>query len=261
MAHHTAQYGRINHDLYYVILRELYDTYQRSIMFQNDIEAIYNEIDNYFTDVLLDSLIDNYNDTANNFQDSFNSFADSTDTAARFEHLSNLNLQLLDFLNMYRNNLTRTASLLEQVQRINPDFTLHIHPYNLTITVSPVNWLVIEAFNPGFDWNPEIFNFETLSQMDKEMIRVVGNTSISGPDFWEIVTAFNTQSNRQTRTITFSLGESPYVFNTERIHPLRLYTDRASYDDKETESDIGENSEDEEAEPQPQGEDVVREDL
>lgn len=250
MTQHTSLYGGMNHDAYFVILRELYDTIQRSTMLQYDIEALYNEITFYFSGVFLGNLLDNYQDTTNSFQDTFNNFAGDRDSSARFEHLSELNQQLMNFLNMYRSNLTRTASLLEQVQRINPGFTLHTPPDNVTIDVTPIPWFVIETFNPDFDWNPELFNFETLGWPDHATIRLVGNTSFSGPDFWEIVTAFNTQSNRQTRTITYSFGESPDVFNTERNNPLsRSGAVQSSSNNQETESDRGENSADEETNP------------
>jgi hypothetical protein len=97
------------------------------------------------------------------------------------------------------------------------------------------------------------------------MLRLIANTSVNGPDFLEILTAFNNQSNRQTPTITFSPGESSNVFNTERNHPVNTVDpDQDSSDDEETqpnkrkksededtEPDKGENSEDEETEPQP----------
>lgn len=136
LAHHTSLFGGVNHDLYFIILRELYDTVQRSTMLQHDIEAVYTEIDAYFTDVLLETMLVNYADTTDTFQDSFNSLGTNEDYLARLDHLSGLNRQLMSFVEMYRDNLARTASLLEQVQRINPDFALHPHPENVTMDVS-----------------------------------------------------------------------------------------------------------------------------
>lgn len=156
--------------------------------------------------MLMDTIISNYTDTMNTFQDSFNSLAENPDYSGRFEYLNDLNGQLVKLLEIYRSNLTRTASLLEQVQAINADFTLPPHPGNITITVGPLSWLLLETLNPGLDWNPELFRFETLSLIDENMLRLMANTSVNGPDFLEIVTAFNNQSNRQTPTITFSPG-------------------------------------------------------
>ena len=265
LAQHTAAHGLMNHNLYYVLLRELFDTVQRAIMIQNDIDAMYTEMDNYFLDVFLDSLTNNYYDSTDTFQATLNSFSENPDYLDRFQHLSELNQQLVAFLDMYRGNLARTNTLLNQVQTINPGFELQVHPDNVTITVSFLNWLVIEAFNPDFDWNPEIFRFEPVTPAYYPSIRHVANTSFSGPDFWEVLTTFNTQSNRQTRTITFSTGEGPDLFNTERNHPLNPFRsggtlinpvqeetepDREeNYTDEETKPDKGENSEDEEVKP------------
>lgn len=287
-AEHIALYGEVDNDLYFIILRELYDTQQRSVMYQNDIEAVYSEINTYFETVFMENLLSSYTNITNTFQNTFNSFAENPDYADRFEYLADLNRQLMGLLEIYRSNLTRTASLLEQVQAINHDFSLQPHPDNVTITVAPLNWLLLETLNPDLDWNPEIFRFETLSLLDEGMLRALANTSSSGPDFLEIARTFNNQSSRQNPTITFSPGEGSNVFNTERNHPVntadpgqyssddeetkpnkRKYSDdeetepdkRKKSDDEETEPDKGENSADEEAEPQPQDEDEAMDDL
>lgn len=265
MAHHTAEYGQMNHDYYYIILRELYDTVQRSVMTQHDIQALYEEIGNYFADVFLDNILDNYADMSDTFQGALNAFAEYNDYMARYQHLADLNQQLISYLNMYRSNLTNTASLLEQVQTINSGFTLPDHPYSFRINVTGTNWLVIEAFNTDFDWNPEIFHFETLNSADEAMLRMMSNTIHFGPDYWEVVLAFNAQSDRQTRTITYSPAGSPDVFNTERNNPIdrnildiirnRPVVEETRPDimensaDQEARPDIMENSEDEEARP------------
>jgi hypothetical protein len=142
---------------YYQLLLDLYLTYSDLYVFYGELNEAYNELTASFTAHLLNDFLLAYVGSADL----------AGDLAGDTEYTENMNLlnpymdHFMERLDAYMDGITTLGSTLDQIQEINPNFTITL-PSFFTIDVSSYHWLLINSLQPNLVFDPHIFTVENL---------------------------------------------------------------------------------------------------
>lgn len=119
----------------------------------------------------------------------------------------------MDAYNRYRNAITNLQTLLQQIQTMNPEFTLPLPRFN-PIRVSPLEWFIINIIDDRFDWDPVIFQFDNFSDALLERLNAL-SAAPNGQPFVlidDIVASYN-QTRQAPSTLPFNFFASSDSIN------------------------------------------------
>ena len=233
---HNNYYGTDFNSSYFIILRELYETHYRLITLQTDASTYYDQIMNYFESGFINDIVGYYASTMDTFENTFNSLYENPNYLERIHYVYERNQLFMTNLTEYRNTLSRTGNLLQQIQAINPNFTLHSHDEIRSINVTPVRWFILRFLNPDMVWDSNIFSFEALNTTSIDLLlNLIGSpVSITPNIFQDILLTYSRLVNLQSPPIvTFSPRESYNVFDVERDIEEQAYNENMGIDPDE----------------------------
>lgn len=216
MASHLSIYGDHYNYAYFVLLRQLYEEYQSIAQWHQLLQVNYSNLTEYFTINLLSDFLIQYG-SSDNFSEVMAAFTRNPGFCERLAQLLNYTQEFRTTLHNYNTSITITNNLLQQIQTVNPNFSLP-NPQINPILVTPSEWFIVQSLIlTDINWDPHIF---TLSPLNSD----------SSPDFLAIVGDQNIEATRQ-RYLNYlpsrvsSLNFSP---NLNFLHPFDLVEDSDS---------------------------------
>ena len=212
---HASLYGTNFDAHYYNILSDLYEQSVDLYQINRNLHDAYDELMEYYvttvrTDFLRALLAS---------EPAGEHIAVNIDYISRMETMNRIMINFTDRYAEYRNSLQYLETVLQQIQTMNPNFTLPLPSFN-PIRVEPLEWLFINWYDENFVWDPVIFQFQNFSNEILDHINAIALNVNNNVDVFvrgELLSTYN--QNRQTPTTlpfnSFAPAGSNDIFELE----------------------------------------------
>ncbi len=127
-----------------------------------------------------------------------------TDFTSRVETYNRLMRIFMDTYANYRNSIQTVATYLQEIQIVNPNFTLPLPRFN-PIRVDPLEWFVLNSFDSNFVWDPVIFQYHSFRDETLDSLNAIA-LNINNVDLFvrsHLVSVYN-QSRQTPTTLPFN---------------------------------------------------------
>jgi hypothetical protein len=208
----NADYG----PQYYYYLYDLYQLYNDLSSLHEQVATNLEQLMDFFREELYDSFLRDY-DASNNFMGVYNSFRANPEYMTRIQELNEYLQLFVNSYDNYRATIEGIQSDLQEILRINPNFTIPRTPSH-RVSVTPTEWFIISSLQPDFFWDPGIFRLiPTSPELMRDLLATAGGTDTQDNLQRFYSTYYHARLPLNSSPSNFFTGPDPvHIFHLER---------------------------------------------